>query len=92
MNIDLVKQLPVVPFSTARPRMVGVAEGVGEGIGLAFMSFGNVVFTVDLKSDKVEKVYEGLGVVTAIIPYMNFCTPGTSLADSGILIVLLRSF
>ncbi|KAF8713898.1 hypothetical protein HU200_027877 [Digitaria exilis] len=73
-NIDLVKQLPIhASMMTDTPRMVGIAEGVG----LAFIGCGSLVFTVDLETDKVEKVYEGSDDIMAVIPYMNFCTPVT---------------
>jgi len=78
--IDLKKLLPLDASSTANPRLLGFAEGVG----VIFLSVGNEIFTVDLKSTLVNKVYEGSGV-TGIIPYMTLCTPvmGVPSTDDG---------
>ena len=48
--------------------------GAAEGVGIIFMRADDVVYTIDPKTYKVKKVYEGK--VNAIIPYMSFYTPG----------------
>jgi len=54
---------------------------IGSGVGIIFMRTGNEVYTIDLKTYKVKKVYEGIILTT--LPYMSFYTPGTTLLIFG---------
>ncbi|CAL5092000.1 unnamed protein product [Urochloa decumbens] len=56
------------------PYVVGFAEG----ISAIFVKASNVLFTIDVKTCKVEKVYKGRGI-RAVVPYMSFYTPGLSI-------------
>ena len=57
--------------------MVGFADGVA----LFFVQTVDGLFSIDLKSGQVKKVYNG-GDIDSVVPYMAFCTPGTSLVGS----------
>ncbi|CAL5034408.1 unnamed protein product [Urochloa decumbens] len=75
--IDLDKLQPIngTWTRTIKPYLVGSAEGVG----VVFLFVNDELFTVDLRSDRVTKLNvalrRGVGMV---VPYVNFCTPGTS--------------
>ncbi|CAL5091995.1 unnamed protein product [Urochloa decumbens] len=71
--IELETLLPA-DASFAWPRVVGFADGVD----VIFLRAVPALFTIDLKTYKVKKVYEGKNVYSAI-PYMSFYTPGTIL-------------
>jgi len=74
--IELNAVLPVgVVLTTAK--VIGSAEG----LGTIFVRVADVVYTVDLKTYKVKKVYEG--TIDLVFPYASFCTPGTPLHISG---------
>jgi len=74
--IELNAVLPVgVVLTTAK--VIGSAEG----LGIIFVRVADVVYTVDLKTYKVKKVYEG--TTDLVFPYASFCTPGTPLHISG---------
>lgn len=49
----------------------------GSGVGIIFMRTARQVYTIDLKTYKVKKVYGGTAF--NFVPYMNFYTPGTIL-------------
>jgi hypothetical protein len=38
-------------------------------------------FTVDHKSGRIKEVGQGYGFNNFVIPFMSFCTPGTSLLN-----------
>ncbi|KAF8703716.1 hypothetical protein HU200_031800 [Digitaria exilis] len=60
--------------TSTRPGLVAFAGD----IGLAFLRVGNGIFSVNIKSPGVKKVYES-SCISCFIPYVNFCTPGTYL-------------
>uniref|UniRef100_K3YKT2 Uncharacterized protein n=1 Tax=Setaria italica TaxID=4555 RepID=K3YKT2_SETIT len=76
--IELEKLLPFDVSLAYDTFLLGFAEGVG----VIFMRVGDGVFTVDLKSSKVMKVYEGS--INSVVPYMSFRTPGTDLGTMTI--------
>uniref|UniRef100_K4A2C4 Uncharacterized protein n=1 Tax=Setaria italica TaxID=4555 RepID=K4A2C4_SETIT len=76
--IELEKLLPFDRSLAWRTFLLGFAEGVG----VIFLCVGDGVFTVDLKSSKVMKVYEGR--ISSVVPYMSFRTPGTDLGTMTI--------
>jgi len=55
------------------PDLVGFVER----IGVIFLKADDVLFRVDLNTEKVENVYQRRGIYT-VVPYMSFCTPGTT--------------
>ena len=71
--IELDKMLPFDASLADTTFLVGFAEGVG----VIFVRVGDGVFTIDLQSCKVNKVYEG-PIITCVVPYISFCTPGAS--------------
>ncbi|CAN6222205.1 unnamed protein product [Urochloa humidicola] len=77
--IELETLLPA-DASFAWPGVVGFADGVD----IIFLRAGTALFTIDLKTYKVKKVYEGKDVYSAI-PYMSFYTPalGAACTDEG---------
>ncbi|XP_062188961.1 uncharacterized protein LOC133892293 [Phragmites australis] len=78
-DIELEKLLPLNNGSpTAAHDLVGFADG----IGLVFVKVEDGIFTVDLKSGRTRKVCEG-SYITSVVPYVNFCTPGTSLSQTS---------
>jgi hypothetical protein len=73
-TIQLAHLLPSrdVPWEWASCRyLVGSAEGVGT----IFLTLKDELFTVDLRSGQVTKVYTHQGSCLTV-PYINFCTPG----------------
>jgi hypothetical protein len=52
-----------------------------DGLGIVFMWVDDAVYTIDLKTYKVKKVYEGIADLD--FPYVNFHTPGTTLLIFG---------
>ncbi|CAL5077932.1 unnamed protein product [Urochloa decumbens] len=56
-------------------RLVGFARGLDV---LFAMRFDDGLFIIDLKSGRMKKLWKGRGIYS-IIPYMSFCTPGTTL-------------
>ncbi|KAL6647189.1 hypothetical protein ACP70R_014626 [Stipagrostis hirtigluma subsp. patula] len=72
--IELVSLLPACALSVPTFVIAGA-----DGIGVIFVSRGNVLFTVDLKSLQVRKVLEGTQIY-GIVPYMSFYTPALSAA------------
>ncbi|CAL5077727.1 unnamed protein product [Urochloa decumbens] len=61
-----------IPFNASLAKYTYLA-GFAEGVSTMFVSVGDGVFAIDLKSSKVMKVYEG--PITCVVPYMSFCTP-----------------
>jgi hypothetical protein len=57
------------------PEVVGFADGPG----LIFVRAGNTVFSMELKSGHVRKVYicRSRNYEVIVVPYMSFYTPGT---------------
>jgi hypothetical protein len=55
--------------------------GSADGLGIVFMWVDKAVYTIDLKTYKVNKVYEG--ITDLVFPYMSFYTPGTTLLIFG---------
>ena len=53
-----------------------VLFGSAEGVGIIFLTFKGDLFTVDLRSGQMTKVYKHADSCLTV-PYMNFCTPGT---------------
>jgi hypothetical protein len=51
--------------------------GSTDDLSTIFVSVKDVAYAIDLKTDKVKKVYEG--TTKTIVPYMSFYTPGTAL-------------
>ncbi|XP_012702458.1 uncharacterized protein LOC101759653 isoform X1 [Setaria italica] len=74
--IELEKLLPFDVSLAYDTFLLGFAEGVG----VIFMRVGDGVFTVDLKSSKVMKVYEGS--INSVVPYMSFRTPALRSAST----------
>ncbi|TKW30120.1 hypothetical protein SEVIR_2G014000v4 [Setaria viridis] len=74
--IELEKLLPFDRSLAWRTFLLGFAEGVG----VIFLCVGDGVFTVDLKSSKVMKVYEGR--ISSVVPYMSFRTPALRSAST----------
>ncbi|CAL5077838.1 unnamed protein product [Urochloa decumbens] len=72
--IDLQRTLRIDTLPTT-PWMDVV--GFADGIGTIFLRMNYVLFTIDLKTNKVEEVYNGS--ICSVVPYMGFCTPGASL-------------
>uniref|UniRef100_M8BKG5 Uncharacterized protein n=1 Tax=Aegilops tauschii TaxID=37682 RepID=M8BKG5_AEGTA len=60
------------------PEVVGFADGHG----FIFVRTGNTVFSMDLKSGHVRKVYtcRSRNYDVIVVPYMSFCTPVYSVA------------
>jgi hypothetical protein len=50
--------------------------GSAEGAGIILLTFKGDLFTVDLNSGQMTKVYKHADS-SLTVPYMNFCTPGT---------------
>ncbi|KAL6647191.1 hypothetical protein ACP70R_014628 [Stipagrostis hirtigluma subsp. patula] len=75
--IDLVNLFPdcvlSIPF---------ILVASADGIGVIFVRRGNMLFTVDLKSLQVTKVWEGTHIHN-IIPYMSFCTPALTVPSTS---------
>jgi hypothetical protein len=74
--IDLQTLLPADANSIST-ELVGFADGVA----LFFVQTVHGLFSIDLKSGQVKKVYNG-GDIDSVVPYMAFFTPGTSLVGS----------
>ncbi|KAK3124271.1 hypothetical protein QOZ80_7BG0584210 [Eleusine coracana subsp. coracana] len=73
--IQLKKLLPLVDGSwSTMPCLVGSTEGVG----VIFPIVKDELFTIDLKSSRVTKIYEEDSGISMVVPYANFYTPGTS--------------
>ena len=70
--IDLKTLLPLDGVFTS-PHVFGFADGPG----IVFMIVGSVLYTIDLKTYKVE-LYQDTGI-GFVVPYMSFYTPGTCL-------------
>jgi len=67
-----IKLKTLLPADAALSKLDVV--GAVEGVGIIFMRADDMVYTIDLKTYMVKKVYEGK--IIAIIPYMSFYTPG----------------
>ncbi|CAL5091896.1 unnamed protein product [Urochloa decumbens] len=52
--------------------------GFADGIGTIFLRMNYVLFTIDLKTNKVKEVYNGS--ICSVVPYMGFCTPALEAA------------
>ena len=70
-----------IEFKTLLPADAALSKlylvGAAEGLGIIFLKADDVVYTIDLKTYKVKKVYEGK--IKSIVPYMSFYTPGIGL-------------
>jgi len=55
--------------------------GSVEGVSTIFLTLKDELFTVDLRSGQVTKVYTHQGSCLTV-PYINFCTPGTKASMS----------
>ncbi|CAL4997900.1 unnamed protein product [Urochloa decumbens] len=71
--IELNTLLPAEAL-TITPYLVGFDDGSG----ICFLRmFNGMLFSVDLKSGQVKKVYENHGcAISSVVPYTSFCTPG----------------
>ncbi|TVU40484.1 hypothetical protein EJB05_13950, partial [Eragrostis curvula] len=69
--INLKRLLPIDCSRSTMPVLLGSAEG----IGVIFLNVKNEIFTIDLRSSKVTKVYEA-SCIGVVVPYLNFYTPG----------------
>ncbi|KAF8713971.1 hypothetical protein HU200_027958 [Digitaria exilis] len=49
--------------------------GYADGADVIFFRMGDVFFTIDIKTCKVNEVYKGTHIY-GIVPHMGFCTPG----------------
>ena len=78
-EVDATWERSVIELKTVFPVDVDVTKLIliGSGVDIIFMRTGNEVYTIDLKTYKVKKVYEG--IILTILPYMSFYTAGTSL-------------
>ncbi|CAL4970193.1 unnamed protein product [Urochloa decumbens] len=58
--------------------------GFVEGVSVAFVAVQNRLFTVDMKSGLMRKVFEGC-FFSCVVPYITFCPPalGASSRDDG---------
>ncbi|CAL5089839.1 unnamed protein product [Urochloa decumbens] len=70
-NIDLGALLPIDALSV-KTQAAGYADHEGDGVIFIWTSVG--FFTIDLWSDRVEKVGDCRGLYKAV-PYVSFCTP-----------------
>jgi hypothetical protein len=52
--------------------------GSVEGVSIIFLRFKDELFTIDLRSGRINMVYPHQGSCLTV-PYMNFCTPGTTM-------------
>ncbi|CAL4888726.1 unnamed protein product [Urochloa decumbens] len=79
--IDLKKVSPLIEPMPYRNSLVGFMEGKG----IAFVAVRNKLFTIDLKSGLMRKVFEGCSIIFCAVPYITFCTPalGASSRDDG---------
>ncbi|RLN32865.1 uncharacterized protein C2845_PM03G18300 [Panicum miliaceum] len=75
--IELETLLPSDAFLTS-PDVVGFADG----IDVIFLRAGSVLYTIDTKTDKVKKVYEGERF-NSVIPYMSFFAPALGSISTG---------
>ncbi|OQU79677.1 hypothetical protein SORBI_3008G177950 [Sorghum bicolor] len=82
--IELEKLLPVGAGSISYGFL-----GFAHGVDVFFVGMNDgVLFSFDLKSGRVRKVYKGecdedglLGRVPCVVPYTSFCTPGSQMAS-----------
>jgi hypothetical protein len=72
--IDLKKLFPLVDSITLDHCLVGFVEGVC----VALVAIRNGLFSIDMKSGLIRKVFEGR-LISCAVPYITFCTPGTGL-------------
>lgn len=72
--IQLKELLPLDGSWRTMPRLVGSVEG----IGVIFLKVKDELFTVDLKSSWVTKIYDkGSCITIIVVPYVGFYIPGT---------------
>ena len=69
--IDLGTQLDVRPVFIPYASVVGFADG----LGIVFVTVNDTLYTVDLKTYVVKKVYDVIEMDT-VFPYMRFYSPG----------------
>lgn len=69
--INLEPLLAVRALSTS-PFVIGFADS----IGVIFLGTGDGIFTIELKSGRVNKVYKRGRSIEKVIPYMSFYTRG----------------
>lgn len=75
--IDLETLLPIRGLTT-NPNVVGSADGVA----VIFISTDVGLFTIELKSDRVQKL-SSTAVKHPVMPYTSFCTLGTEVDDAA---------
>ncbi|CAL4889749.1 unnamed protein product [Urochloa decumbens] len=80
--IELLKLLPNEAL-TALHGGVDV-DGIADGVAVIFLRTDKGVFTIDLKSCQVKKVYKD-SWISGNFPFLSFYTPGTRVRDSYIL-------
>lgn len=71
--IDLGTQLHVHPGFVPKASLVGSASA--DGLGVVFVTVDGALYTVDLKTNEVKKIYNGSEMDT-VFPYMRFYSPG----------------
>ncbi|CAD6221655.1 unnamed protein product [Miscanthus lutarioriparius] len=74
----------VIELKTVFPVDIDVTKLIliGSGVDIIFMRTGNEVYTIDLRTYKVKKVYEG--IILTILPYMSFYTAVFRVATTGL--------
>jgi len=77
-ELDAKWERRVIELKTVFPVDVAVTKlgVIGSGVGIIFMRTGDEVYTIDLKTYEVNKLYEGKA--GKVIPYVSFYTPGTT--------------
>lgn len=74
-EVDTTWERRLVELKTVFPVHVVLTTlyviGSADGVGIILMIVGNVVYTIDLRTYKVTKVYEG--TTNSVFPYMSFC-------------------
>ncbi|OEL24575.1 hypothetical protein BAE44_0014405 [Dichanthelium oligosanthes] len=80
MEMELVVWDPVSLSPWPRPSAPRRRSELADGVGAIFIRKDDGLFTVHLKSGRVEKIGEFVSNF-GVVPYMNFCTPdGLNLA------------
>ncbi|CAL4888724.1 unnamed protein product [Urochloa decumbens] len=74
--VDLKKLFPLVDSIILKYCLVGFVEGVC----VAFVVLENGLFTIDMKSELMKKVYEG-HCMSFVVPYISFCYPALEAAS-----------
>ncbi|CAL5091880.1 unnamed protein product [Urochloa decumbens] len=77
---DCNRSAPLDVYASASPPPFVVA--VADGIHVIFLWAGDELFSIHLKSSRVEKIGEFISDV-AVVPYMSFCTPVLDMVSTG---------